>query len=129
MIIRKMIAILVGLMVFTIVISCGGSKKEMMQDFDRSNEPVAITVYVYPNEKAVTEAYKDFMGDELKNDKYANATRQGWATWSPPGKQGQPECQIHVTKPRSATDGSRAETWGHELIHCVYGRFHKPGQY
>ena len=34
-------------------------------------------------------------------------------------------CTIYVVDPKGLTDSNRFETWGHELVHCVYGSFHK----
>jgi hypothetical protein len=36
-------------------------------------------------------------------------------------------CDIYVVKPSSPRDYDVMETWGHELVHCVYGSFHKDG--
>ena len=37
-------------------------------------------------------------------------------------------CDVYVVKPRSATDYTQQENWGHELMHCVYGLYHEEGQ-
>lgn len=34
-------------------------------------------------------------------------------------------CEIHVTELKSVNNDPRMWTWGHELAHCVYGRYHK----
>jgi hypothetical protein len=35
-------------------------------------------------------------------------------------------CKIYVLKVRTLED-QRLGDWGHELLHCVAGKFHKPG--
>lgn len=91
--------------------------KEVAQDFDRSARPQAITVYVYPNERAVTDAfYKQMAGKKVPHD---GASRLGFANWV----LNENRCEIHVAKIRTEND-PRMETWGHELAHCIYGNFH-----
>jgi len=102
-------------------------QSNLTKDFDRANKPIVLRVFVHKNEKEVTEAYKKHLGPELKNDKYANALREGWATWSPASVQENPICDVHVVEPRSVKDKRVIETWGHELVHCIYGKYHKPG--
>lgn len=35
------------------------------------------------------------------------------------------DCTIYVVRPKGLDDSNRFETWGHELVHCVYGSFHE----
>lgn len=34
-------------------------------------------------------------------------------------------CEIHVLEPKLVQSIRPAETWGHELMHCTYGNYHK----
>lgn len=90
------------------------------KDFDQSNQPITVIVITYPGEKELAESYWKFLGKELKDDKVI----KGYSIWS---RQGDTNltCEIHVINPSNADDDDRMETWGHELVHCVYGRFHK----
>lgn len=125
---KKILTGLTALVLIVTIGSCGGDSKPMMQDFDRANAPITITVHIYENKRQVTAAYVAFLGDEIEKDKFKDAMRDGWATWSPAGANGVPMCQIHVTKPNDVSDRTELKTWGHELAHCVYGRYHKPGE-
>lgn len=92
--------------------------REVAKDFDRSGQPQAITIYVYPNESAVTDAFHKQMAG--KNSPRDGLTRLGFANWVLNTNR----CEIHVAKIRTAED-PRLKTWGHELAHCIYGNFHK----
>ena len=103
------------LIVFTFfLISCGDEKKSMPKDFDRSGKPQIITVHVYPDNKSMGQARK-------KHDGVADPGLLGWAVWT---EQSPARCDIHVVRLRSSGDRSQMTSWGHELAHCVYGRFH-----
>ena len=36
-------------------------------------------------------------------------------------------CDIYVVRPAGAKDYDIQLTWGHELMHCIYGLYHKEG--
>ena len=36
-------------------------------------------------------------------------------------------CDVYVLRPGGARDYEQQETWGHELMHCVYGLYHEEG--
>jgi hypothetical protein len=81
--------------------------------FDRSAVVQQIVVYVHPDYQDVNDAL----------DKYAREDRPevyGWSTWYIDGKG---RCEIHVIKP-DHLHTKPVETWGHELMHCVYGSYH-----
>lgn len=99
---------------------CGVDTKDVLQDMNREGLPQVITIYVYKNEREVTKAYKEFLGNEIKNDPNKDAIRQGWSTWL-----SDDSCEIHVVKHKSQSDKNNFETYGHELTHCLYGKFHK----
>ncbi len=98
-----------------LVVSCSEQKTSLTQDFDRSGGAMPITVVVYPTIADMKIAYREHSG------KPAHTDLQGWSTWTPSEPS---ECTIHTTKPKSIDDNVTM-TWGHELVHCVYGNFHK----
>jgi hypothetical protein len=80
---------------------------------DRSGQIQQIKVVVHPSFADVNRAYDKYSGVDMPEV-------YGWSGWSKdlPG-----QCEIHVTKPRFL--GTHVvETWGHELMHCVYGSYH-----
>lgn len=81
------------------------------KEFERTK--VEIVVHTYDNTDEVTDAYNLYVGDKYADD----LEREGWATW---GRE-EHTCEIHVVKYAA----SQEKTWGHELAHCLYGRFHK----
>jgi len=80
---------------------------------DRSGQIQQIQVVVHPSYADLNRAY-------VKFKKSAQPEVLGWAAWSidVPG-----QCEIHVTKP-VALKTPVVHTWGHELMHCVYGSYH-----
>ena len=99
----------------------GCEDKKLDKEFDRTKKSNEIIVYIYPNKESVTDSYEEWTGT---ND---GLLRDGWATWNPVGSD-KYFCEIHVTEPRSVKDTNAMETWGHELAHCMYGRYHAKGQ-
>jgi len=98
-----------------LLLSSCGEDKPIPKDFDRSGKVQKITVYVYPDKASMRKARQGFDGSKEKD-------LMGWSAWTAndPAK-----CKIHVVKLKSATDNSQMTTWGHELVHCVYGSFHE----
>lgn len=104
--------------------SCGESEKPVFKDeFVRTQ--FAVTFVLYENETALTKAHAEWLGKDglkamgVESGKY---TAEGFAVWSKAGEP--PACTVHVVKPKHLDDANRFETWGHEVLHCVYGRYH-----
>lgn len=83
--------------------------------FDLTNQPIVITVHVLDTQAEVRKTCEALMGDGFPEQGCAVATRST--------KHGH-SCEIYTTKIRSKTDNGRIATWGHELVHCVYGLWH-----
>ena len=89
-----------------------------MEKFDRSNEPITLTVIVYKNQGDLDKAYKKITGDNPPK----HLRRRGFASWnlSKPYK-----CTIHILdKKGQVTSGQNQAVIGEELRHCIYGNFH-----
>lgn len=116
---------------FSIVLYIKTIKSEDLdKEFDRTAMKMEITVYVYKDRREVTRALKEHIGDITRNSMKRNwgiNWADGWATWSSVNKKGTPVCIIHVIDPKKTKDYTNMETWGHELVHCMYGNFHKAG--
>lgn len=85
-------------------------------EFDSPRESVALEVKVFKNELELNRYLKENFKTE--------ATRAGFSRWyvNDPNN----ECTIFVVDPRETRSLVHTEkTWGHELLHCVYGSFHK----
>lgn len=118
---KKILIIAAAILGLTLTLaSCDSPKQPIHEDFAR--EKLEVTIVVHENEREVTEAYRAWSkANPGQYDKNPKATRQGWAKWNNVDNQ----CEIHVVKPRHANDSNTMETWGHELVHCSYGSFHK----
>ncbi len=101
-------------MMSLLIASC--DKPEIAQkDIDRSGQPIKVTVTVYDNYPQLIEARK-------KHDGLIADTIEGFAFWN---KTEPAWCEIHVVKPKYVVDRTQMRNWGHELMHCVYGSYHK----
>lgn len=90
----------------------------LVKEHDRTNLPILVTVKVYPNHAEVTKAK---IAHERERGVRHTGRVMGWAAWNATGTN---QCHVHVVEPKTYND-SELETWGHELAHCVYGRWHK----
>lgn len=56
----------------------------------------------------------------------------GYAAWNvyPKSEPDDPNyfCKIYVVRPKSTKDKAQMKTWGHELMHCVYGTWHSQSE-
>lgn len=102
------------------LVSCDDGVREdsLKKEFDRTERPQKITIFVYDTKSKMKQAKKNF-------DNYVpDVNLEGWAKWSNIESSG---CEIHVMKIRSKNDTSQMEIWGHELAHCIYGAYHESG--
>lgn len=102
------------LLPFLLLSSCDKSEEEDIRNIDlnRENKTITIVVNVHNNinnldlENVLGFArFNVYVKEEPENPKYT--------------------CQIFVVRPKNTTDTRQMETWGHELMHCVYGVWHK----
>ena len=52
----------------------------------------------------------------------------GLAVWRVDAIGNVKRCDIYVEKPKSKFDYKEQSNWGHELMHCIYGSYHKDGE-
>ena len=118
-------ALLLLLLVGTLLISCGDKTDgpELIKTHDYSNRELPITVMVF-------ESNSD-LNKYLKKNKLTSrdSSVQGLALWALNAKNRTEviNCTIYVVEPKGSQDYNELTTWGHELLHCVYGSFHKDG--
>jgi hypothetical protein len=93
--------------------SCG--QPPIKGDLDRSGKELKVTITFYDNEKSLNE----FLTKRLKNWEYKTGL-QGQAIWSNTDNT----CEVHLLRPKSIDD-DRTKTLGHEMLHCIYGTYHK----
>lgn len=78
---------------------------------DLTGTPIYIKVIIYKSYAALTKTYEANGGN-------ASAALWGWQI----NLNG--VCEIHVVEPKYIYHSRVMGTWGHELVHCVYGAFH-----
>lgn len=113
------------LVVGTLLSSCSKQDNgpELIKTHDYSNRELPITVMVFESNSDLNSYLrsKDLTQRESKVD--------GLALWSLNAKDKTEvmDCTIYVVEPKGSQDYKKLTTWGHELVHCVYGSFHKDG--
>lgn len=108
---EKILAAVFGVgIIIAILFFATSNRVGLNPEFDRSGTPMKITVYTYKNKYALNKLHPD-----------GELPREGWSLWY---QNDSSECEIHVLEGKSIDDDTTM-TWGHELQHCIYGRFHK----
>ena len=107
--------VLVGLLM-----SCDTTDKGMTKTHDITGEYVDIRVMTFSTQRQLNKYLKRKDGEEV----------EGLAQWAhPKGDLTKVKrCDIYVVEPNSSRDYGQMETWGHELMHCIYGSYHPEGQ-
>lgn len=99
------------------LVACSGNTESpgtpVRPTIDRTGQVQQVVVYVHPSYEDVNRALDKYAGKDMPEV-------YGWSTWC---KDAACRCEIHVIKPLHLHTRP-VETWGHELMHCVYGSFH-----
>ena len=90
------------------------SIKPIKGDLDRVGQDLIITVKFYKTQKELIGARVEI---EPSFDKRQNL--QGFAIWSPNDNV----CTIYTLTPKRIDD-DRTTTLGHEMLHCLIGKYH-----
>lgn len=122
-----LLVLVIGAIVFTIS-KIGPQGERVDQTHDRSETPIKITVYFYPNNSAVTTEYRIRHNIPRTNPFPGVEGFAIWPEWI--GEDGnriektdELECEIHSVRPKTVDDNATL-TLGHELLHCLYGSYH-----
>lgn len=101
------------------LISCD-QPTSLNKTHDITGEYVDIRVQTFSSQRQLNKYLKRKEGDEV----------EGLAQWAhPKGDLTKVKrCDIYVVEPRDSRDYGQMETWGHELMHCIYGSYHPEGQ-
>lgn len=88
-------------------------KEPIIKLKDLTNTIILVRVITYPS-------YKRLRAANFKKDKIPfKGKLLGWYIMR--GNI----CEIHVLEPKLVRSIRPSETWGHELMHCTYGNYHK----
>ena len=91
------------------MVACSGTPREYLQK-DHTRTHIDLRINLYSNKTEMTRAL---------NKKFPRlyTNPEGVAAWDTVTNK----CEIYVVEPKKPFDIS---TWGHELLHCVYGSWH-----
>ena len=73
---------------------------------------INLEMHVYKNEKEFRKAVKKVYPDQNVSNII------GFSIWNTINNR----CDVYVTEAHRESD---FDTWGHEIAHCMYGRWHK----
>ena len=87
---------------------------------DVTDQYIDIRVMTFDTESQLNKFLKRKDGEEV----------EGLAQWvHPKGDLTKVKrCDIYVVEPNGSRDYGQMETWGHELMHCIYGSYHPEDQ-
>jgi hypothetical protein len=93
--------------------------KPLKKTHDVSGKFLPIKVMVFDTESDL-QRY-------LQKNRLQKKKVKGFALWNIDSRNPERvyDCTIYVVDPKGLRDKDRFETWGHELVHCVYGSFHE----
>lgn len=102
--------------------SCGDDNrygKPLERTHDYSEKFLDIKVVAFETE---SDLHRYLQKNKLQKKKV-----KGLAIWNIDARNPSVvyDCTIYVVDPKGLKDNDRFETWGHELVHCVYGSFHE----
>lgn len=118
--------LLATLFLCTVLLLNGCEQGEHMEPtFDRTGSVVNVTVEIHDTVRQVQDRYRQVHNLPRSHDLTG---LQGFAVWYE-WPSGEPEnteytCDIHVVQPRRVDDNNTL-TLGHELLHCIYGSYHR----
>lgn len=106
-------------LIVALLSACSPSKKELVGTHNYENKEFTITVRVYDSRiqlnREVHGVFPEYKDKEL----------EGLALWSiTKDMKEMDRCTVYVVRPDHADDEVEMVTWGHELVHCIYGTFH-----
>jgi hypothetical protein len=110
-----------GIIIFLtaiILVSCSDNKSTIPQTHNAENQDFIVNVMTFESESALNKYIEE---NNLETRQVQGLARWLITTESKVVKR----CDIYVVKPKSSRDNSTFTTWGHELVHCIYGSFHK----
>lgn len=109
-----------AILLFSAMLTSCGDQSSFTETHNAEGVDFPLKVHVFENETQLNRAVENLEGAPLvavdgiaqaRVDAIGNVRR----------------CDIYVVRPKHATDYNQQETWGHELMHCVYGLYHKEG--
>ncbi len=109
-----------GLLSIGFISSCTENGPALTETHNIDGDDFTLRVTTFENKRSLNKYLED---NEMTDQEV-----DGLAQWRI-SKDGSvfKRCDIYVVKPNNPRDYDTMETWGHELVHCVYGSYHKDG--
>lgn len=85
----------------------------IVKERDFTGRVIPLKIIIHPSDEEMHKAFNSFYGFPDSSPVW------GWYGIH------EGVCEIHVLELKSVNNDPRMWTWGHELAHCVYGRYHK----
>ena len=114
-------AIALTLLASFFIVSCSEDAPGIKGTHDATDIDVIIRVKTFPTNDALNK----HVGRMEHGPSYEV---DGLAVWRVDAIGNVKRCDIYVEKPKSKFDYKEQSNWGHELMHCIYGSYHKDGE-
>lgn len=95
-----------------------GHGRQLVKEYDFTQEELTITVTFHNSTQGIREAWEKHNSEFDFDPTHVSA----FANLFPSLKR----CDIHTLRIRGQNDRIRKQTLGHEMLHCIHGRWH-PG--
>lgn len=117
------------LLALFLLLGCEPAGEKIKSTLDRSEYPITVTVYFYDSQNDLMRRYRELhnLGSRDEVPKLWGFAQ--WPEWQDQAGTTveQPElfsCDIHSMRPK-IVDDTPTLTLGHELLHCIYGSYHR----
>lgn len=120
------------LLTLAILVGCSEqhTSSNITPTIDRVGQEMTVKVFFYPDADSLEEAYRVVMNLPSRTPVPEQWGFARWNEWrSPDGIYIEPNsprywCNIYTMTPKRQED-QHVLTLGHELLHCLYGSYHK----
>lgn len=104
---------LTALILILVLTACTDNRK-ITPEWDYTDHPITLTIHTFDTLTEMQYAVMERTGKEQPS------TLQGFAIMSPDDTV----CEVFVVKSKRIDD-EHTKTLGHEVLHCLYGRYHE----
>lgn len=119
--IKKLIVVCFLFITLVSIQSCESENSAMTETHNAEETDIIVSVKTFTTQ--------DKLNKYVRKHDLEVVEVEGLAQWRLKKGEDVPyRCDIYVVKPKSSKDYETQETWGHELMHCIYGSYHRKNE-
>lgn len=109
---------------------CDFARERITPTIDREGAPFTVQIYFYDTPQQVTKKYRQIHGIAPESPIQLRDGFAIWPEWRNPVTGAAVElsdsfeCEVHTARPMHVDDTATL-ILGHEILHCVYGLYHR----